>query len=105
MTEDDKFRIELHRSDVYYGDPLAADRIEELVEENKELTLQLLAAHGQAADALDRAVVAEAKLAKAMAGLRRIADHKHFSWDQGWIQNAGARIASATLRKLEEKKT
>ena len=66
MTEDDKFRIELHRSDVYYGDPLAADRIEQLVEENKELTLQLLAVHGQAADALDRAVVAEAKLAKAV---------------------------------------
>lgn len=33
MTEDDKFRIELHRSDVYYGDPLAADRIEELVKD------------------------------------------------------------------------
>jgi hypothetical protein len=41
----------------------AADRIEELVEENKELTLQLLAAHGQAADALD-------KLTKAMEALR-----------------------------------
>ena len=38
----------------------AADRIDELVESNKELTLQLLAAHGQAADALDR-------LAKAVA--------------------------------------
>jgi hypothetical protein len=32
----------------------AADRIEELEERNKELTLQLLAAHGQAADALDK---------------------------------------------------
>jgi len=63
MTEDDKFRIELHRSEVYYGDPLAADRIEELVEENKELTLQLLATSGQAADALD-------KLAKAVEALR-----------------------------------
>lgn len=62
MTEDDKFRIELHRSDVYYGDPLAADRIEQLVEENKELTLQLLAASGRAADALD-------KLAKAVEAL------------------------------------
>ena len=44
---------------------------------------------------------AEAKLAKAMAGLRKIADHKHFSWDQGWTQNAEARIASATLAELE----
>ena len=40
-------------------------RIEELEERNKELTLQLLAVHGQAADALDKAVVAEAKLTKA----------------------------------------
>jgi hypothetical protein len=36
-----------------------ADRIEELLELNKELTLQLLATSGQAADALD-------KLAKAV---------------------------------------
>lgn len=47
---------------------------------------------------------AEAKLAKAMAGLRKIADHKHFSWDQGWIQNAEARIASAALAELEDDK-
>lgn len=32
----------------------AADRIDDLLESNKELTLQLLAAHGQAADALDK---------------------------------------------------
>jgi hypothetical protein len=32
----------------------AADRIDELVERNKELTLQLLATSGQAADALDK---------------------------------------------------
>jgi len=70
MTEDDKFRIELHRSDSFYGDPLAADRIEELLELNKELTLQLLATSGQAADVLDRAVVAEARLAKAVEALR-----------------------------------
>jgi len=48
----------------------AADRIEHLAESNKELTLQLLATSGQAADALDRAVVAEAKLAKAVGCLR-----------------------------------
>ena len=32
----------------------AANRIDELVERNKELTLQLLATSGQAADALDK---------------------------------------------------
>jgi len=40
-------------------------RIEELEESNKELTLQLLATSGQAADALD-------KLAEAMGSLREI---------------------------------
>jgi hypothetical protein len=40
----------------------AADRIEELGESNKELTLQLLATHRQAADARDRAEIAEAKM-------------------------------------------
>ena len=68
---------------------------EQLEERNKELTLQLLAAHGQAADALD-------KLAIAMAGLRKIADYTHFSWDQGWIQNTEARIARAVLAELEK---
>jgi hypothetical protein len=37
-------------------------RIEELEARNKELTLQLLAAHGQAADALDKLVKAEKEL-------------------------------------------
>ena len=68
---------------------------QELEERNKELALQLLATSGQAADALD-------KLTKAMAGLRKIADHKHFSLDQGWIQNTEARIASAVLAELGE---
>ena len=40
-------------------------KVEQLEESNKELTLQLLAAHGQAADALD-------KLAKAVEALREI---------------------------------
>ena len=40
-----------------------ADLIDAVEERNKELTLQLLAAHGQAADALD-------KLDKAMAALQ-----------------------------------
>lgn len=42
------------------------------------------------------------KLAIAMEGLRKIADHKHFSWDQGWIQNTEARIARAVLAELEK---
>lgn len=46
----------------------AKDRIEELDARNKELTLQLLAAHGQAADALD-------KLAKAVEALNTIVDN------------------------------
>jgi hypothetical protein len=45
----------------------AAYCIEDLKESNKELTLQLLATSGQAADALD-------KLAKAMEALRPFAD-------------------------------
>lgn len=48
----------------------AADHIEQLEARNKELILQLLAVHGQAADALDRTVVAESKLAKAAEALR-----------------------------------
>jgi hypothetical protein len=42
-----------------------ADLIDAVEERNKELTLQLLAVHGQAADALD-------KLAKAVEALREI---------------------------------
>jgi hypothetical protein len=45
----------------------AVDRIEQLEERNKELTLQLLAAHGQAADALD-------KLAKSVEMLQSLVD-------------------------------
>lgn len=49
----------------------AADRIDDLVESNKELTLQLLAAHGQAADALD-------KLTKAVEFLKTMADYNKY---------------------------
>jgi hypothetical protein len=45
----------------------AAHCIKELKESNKELTLQLLAAHGQAADALD-------KLDKAVEMLQSLVD-------------------------------
>ena len=44
----------------------------------------------------------EAKLTEAVAGLRKIADYKHFSREQGWIQTTEARIASATLAELGE---
>ena len=71
----------------------AADRIEELGESNKELTLQLLATSGQAADALDKAVVAEAKLTKAVEALQRIAEHP-YCWHT---------LARAVLAELEGK--
>jgi hypothetical protein len=68
-------RIKAHRSAPTVYDPPTfdqmADRIKQLEESNKELTLQLLAVHGQAADVLDRAVVAEARLTKAVETLRR----------------------------------
>ena len=66
----------------------AADRIEELVEENKELTLQLLAAHGQAADALDRAVI---KAAVELMGE-----------EHGWVrrERLDEAVNIAALRKL-----
>ena len=70
----------------------AADRIDELVERNKELTLQLLATSGQAADALDRAVVAEAKLDRTVAALDYYAKG---------LRSAG--LARATLAELEGK--
>ena len=65
----------------------AAARIEELEERTKELTLQLLAAHGQASDALD-------KLAKAMEALRKIADAYDINWHAGVL-------ARAVLAELE----
>ena len=97
----------------------AADHIEELVKERDISRMasvvmdntveELLSALVQVVDALERAVVAEAKLAecearlsKAVAGLRKIADYKHFSRHQGWIQNTEARIAIATLAELEK---
>ncbi|CAB4156261.1 hypothetical protein UFOVP1064_24 [uncultured Caudovirales phage] len=81
----------------------AADRIEALTESNKELTLQLLATHGQAADVLDKAVVAEAKLTKAVKALRKIADYTHIGeFGQAVTQHAEARIARAVLAALEK---
>jgi hypothetical protein len=87
----------------------AADRIERTEERNKELTLQLLATSGQAADALD-------KLAKAVLALRYISTEvsipvktkKHggikFKWMYfSWREVAVKRIdiARAALAELE----
>lgn len=82
-----------------YGD--LADRIEQLEREQSRLHTQCDGLMQAAMNNGQALILAEAKLAKAMAGLRKIADHKHFSWDQGWTQNAEARIASATLAELE----
>ena len=56
----------------------AVECIDQLEERNKELTLQLLATSGQAADALDKAVVAEARLAKAVGMLKTMADYNKY---------------------------
>jgi hypothetical protein len=81
----------------------AADSIEQLVATCGELVKELNISR-MASVVMDNTVEElHVKLTKAMAGLRKIADHKHFSWDQGWTQNAEARIASAALAELEEK--
>jgi hypothetical protein len=56
----------------------AVERIDQLEERNKEITLQLLATSGQAADALDKAVVAEARLAKAVGMLKTMVDYNKY---------------------------
>ena len=65
MSDDliNRLRLTSLLDPILFGE--AADRIEELEARNQELTLQLLAAHGQAADALD-------KLAKAVEALRDV---------------------------------
>ena len=69
-----------------------ADLIDAVEDRNKELTLQLLATSGRAADALDRAVVAEAKLDRTVAALDYYAKG---------LRSAG--LARATLAELEGK--
>lgn len=55
----------------------AKDCINELRDRNKDLALQVMSTAGQAADALERAVVAEAKLAKAgIAALETILNER-----------------------------
>jgi hypothetical protein len=95
MTEDDKFRIELHRSDVYYGDPLAADRIEDLIAENKRLGHQcegLMQAGMNNGQAL---IIAEAKLAKAVEALNIAKQFLGHTWVEQHV--------NATLDELEGK--
>ena len=60
---------------------------DDLIKRNKELTLQLLATSGQAADALD-------KLAKAVAYLQKISRHANRSCSA---------IAARALAELEGK--
>jgi hypothetical protein len=73
----------------------AADRIEQLEESNKELTLQLLATSGQAADALDRAVI---KAAVELMGE-----------EHGWVRrerlDEAVNIAALALTALHEVQT
>lgn len=76
----------------------AAARIKELVEENKELTLQLLATSGQAADALD-------KLAKAKERLRNIRELSMTAEDENGHEWANSDLIEqeivAALAELE----
>ena len=83
-------QVELARTAVETAFQVAdemADRNEQLEERNKELTLQLLATSGQAADALD-------KLAKAVEALQNISCHANYHL---------SRFASAVLAELEAK--
>jgi len=77
-----------------------ADRIEQLEERNKELTLQLLATSGQAADALD-------KLAKAVEALRvvvRLHDKEKFNLGKMSLERSHVFAMTRTvLAELEGK--
>jgi hypothetical protein len=96
----------------------AADRIEELLRENAEMAAAITEAENgglcsggnlwrfwskTAREIAEKSKENREKLAKAVEALRKIADHKHFSWDQGWIQNTEARIARAALAELEKR--
>jgi len=74
----------------------AADRIEQLEARNKELTLQLLATSGQAADALD-------KLAKAVEALRSVEDeYNDIQWGPELQSIKQVRAVLAELEGGEE---
>jgi hypothetical protein len=87
---------------------MAANRIEELVRENRELTLQLLATSGQAADALDKLTKAEknrdgylAERNKFQLYLQRT--HADLELEVAAVDALTAKLAKAVeaLRKIE----
>lgn len=79
LTEDDKARIENHRNDIYYGDPIAADRIEQLAATCDQLERErdeaMMTGHDLAKiEYRDLVSDLEAKLAKAIQTLKWYAD-------------------------------
>jgi len=93
-----------------------ADRIEALEREKREAALDALAAHGQAHDAYEAQLKAEARLAKAVEALREIAAEasvrvetkkhggiSHKKLYEGWRKLAVKRIdtARAVLAEIE----
>jgi len=109
MTDDNLVK-RLREMPTYSGEPkgphwtpnLAADRIEALEREKREAALDALAAHGQAHDAYEAQLKAEARLAKAVEALREIIAR----WDTpAWkeVEPTGAVInrARAVLAEIE----
>ena len=92
MTDALMDRIKAHRSAPTVYDPPTFEQMADYIQ---ELTLQLLATHGQAADALD-------KLAKAVEALRKIAVADFL--DVSFAQSRSAiPIARTALAELEGK--
>ena len=123
MTDDNLVK-RLREMPTYSGEPkgphwtpnLAADRIEALEREKREAALDALAAHGQAHDAYEAQLKAEARLAKAVEALREIAAEasvrvetkkhggiSHKKLYEGWRKLAVKRIdtARAVLAEIE----
>ena len=75
-----------------------ADRIEELEADLRKMALDYLAAEGQAAEAYQAQLAAEAKLAKAVGQMQRVKDYRY-------DPNIGIelnRLEEALLNRLEE---
>jgi hypothetical protein len=82
----------------------AADRIEELKESNKELTLQLLATSGQAADALEKlanAVEIGNKMAKSIM-VNHYIPSVVAEWNAALIELEGGEEAAGTAWRGRE---
>lgn len=78
------------------------DRIEQLERQLDAMQDRLDAANKARADAMSLAVTKQAKLAKAVEYLRKIAAYTHIgTHEQGIVQNAEARIACTALAELE----